>query len=203
MKPQPDSIVAALRSLHTQSSRTVLIGDSVTDVQAAQAAGIACIGYAKRLSGVKKLRKAGATATLNTITQMADATRDRPGTTTPFTPRLNPGWPGCLSESSQIDTTAETPTAESASTQSRARLRRAAAPVRVLAALDVHRNGQKDSRRFAFADHPRSHIELRRLTHVEKELNWRGRPQCLPHPPHRKGAGLPATELESTSLGCS
>ncbi|WP_219417713.1 HAD family hydrolase [Pseudonocardia nigra] len=48
MKPDPSPIEAALRLLGVEPNAAVLVGDSVTDVEASRAAGVACIGYANK-----------------------------------------------------------------------------------------------------------------------------------------------------------
>jgi phosphoglycolate phosphatase-like HAD superfamily hydrolase len=48
MKPDPAPIYAALRSLDVAPDAAVLVGDSITDIQAAHAAGIRCIAYANK-----------------------------------------------------------------------------------------------------------------------------------------------------------
>lgn len=48
LKPHPHAILRAARDLGTNPARCVLVGDSVSDIEAAQAAGSAIIGYANR-----------------------------------------------------------------------------------------------------------------------------------------------------------
>lgn len=45
LKPHPHLLHAAIRARSTRAESCVLIGDSVTDVEAAHAAGVPCIGY--------------------------------------------------------------------------------------------------------------------------------------------------------------
>jgi phosphoglycolate phosphatase len=48
LKPSPAPLLRAMAALGAEPTQCVLIGDSVTDVQAAHAAGIAAIGYANK-----------------------------------------------------------------------------------------------------------------------------------------------------------
>jgi HAD superfamily hydrolase (TIGR01509 family) len=48
MKPDPESVLRATTTLEVRPERCVLVGDSPTDIEAAQKAGIYGIGYAKR-----------------------------------------------------------------------------------------------------------------------------------------------------------
>ncbi|MFF5295014.1 HAD family hydrolase [Paractinoplanes globisporus] len=48
MKPHPGPLIAAARSLNVAPSRCTLVGDSLTDIEAARAANVAVVGYANR-----------------------------------------------------------------------------------------------------------------------------------------------------------
>ncbi|MEV4638340.1 HAD family phosphatase [Actinoplanes sp. NPDC049548] len=48
MKPNPEPLLAAARALNVAPSRCTLIGDSMTDIEAARAAGVPVVGYANR-----------------------------------------------------------------------------------------------------------------------------------------------------------
>ncbi len=48
MKPHPDTVIRALGELSVEPGAAALIGDSARDIDAACAAGVACIGYANR-----------------------------------------------------------------------------------------------------------------------------------------------------------
>ena len=69
MKPAPEMLWLALEVHGVAPQDAVLVGDSVTDIQAAQAAGAMSIGYANKPGKAERLRRAGATAV---IEDMAD-----------------------------------------------------------------------------------------------------------------------------------
>jgi phosphoglycolate phosphatase len=76
MKPHPESVQRALRILAADPSACVLIGDSVTDVQAARRAGVRSIGYAARTSGRgAALAEAGADAIVDDMATLANIVR--------------------------------------------------------------------------------------------------------------------------------
>ncbi|MGH3712655.1 MAG: HAD family hydrolase [Micromonosporaceae bacterium] len=62
MKPNPEPVLAALDLLHARQLPAVLIGDSVTDVEAARRAGVRSIGHANREGKRARLLAAGADA---------------------------------------------------------------------------------------------------------------------------------------------
>ncbi len=61
-KPAPDIVRAALDAVGVSPQRAVMVGDTVFDVRAARAAGVACIGL--RTGGIseRELRESGAVA---------------------------------------------------------------------------------------------------------------------------------------------
>ncbi|MFD5512854.1 HAD family hydrolase [Streptomyces sp. NPDC127051] len=65
MKPSPQPLLAAASSLGMAPGLTVLVGDSVTDVEAAHAAGTRCVGYANKEAKQATLADAGAVVVLN------------------------------------------------------------------------------------------------------------------------------------------
>jgi phosphoglycolate phosphatase-like HAD superfamily hydrolase len=69
MKPHPKPIWEALKKLHIGPDVALLIGDSTTDVHAARAASITCIGYANKPGKAELL--AGADATLSDMADLA------------------------------------------------------------------------------------------------------------------------------------
>jgi HAD superfamily hydrolase (TIGR01509 family) len=69
MKPAPDMLLLALEAHGVPAASAVLVGDSVTDIQAACAAGAMSIGYANKPGKFKRLLDAGATVV---IEDMAD-----------------------------------------------------------------------------------------------------------------------------------
>ncbi|OEJ32673.1 HAD family hydrolase [Streptomyces subrutilus] len=60
MKPSPHSLLAAASAFGVSPSLTALVGDSVTDVEAARAAGARSIGYANKPRKQSSLAEAGA-----------------------------------------------------------------------------------------------------------------------------------------------
>lgn len=60
MKPNPHLVCEALKALSVTARRSVLIGDSVTDVQAGKDAGVYVIGYANKPGKAERLAAAGA-----------------------------------------------------------------------------------------------------------------------------------------------
>ncbi|MBB4959377.1 HAD superfamily hydrolase (TIGR01509 family) [Micromonospora polyrhachis] len=60
MKPNPEPILQAVRSLSEPPGRCVLVGDSLSDIEGARAAGVRVIGYANRPPKVRTFRAAGA-----------------------------------------------------------------------------------------------------------------------------------------------
>lgn len=73
MKPAPWSLQEAARRQQVSPSACVLIGDSVTDLQAADSAGARSIGYANKPG--KRERFVGATAIVDDMHAVADAIR--------------------------------------------------------------------------------------------------------------------------------
>ncbi|MBN0045100.1 HAD family hydrolase [Streptomyces actuosus] len=61
MKPHPDVVNRALRSLGLRRGDAVMIGDSPADVGAARRAGVGFIGYGRNADKETRLRGAGAT----------------------------------------------------------------------------------------------------------------------------------------------
>ena len=67
MKPNPAPILEAVRALGASAADCVLIGDSLSDIEGARAAGVRVIGYANRPWKVKAFGSADAV-----VTSMAD-----------------------------------------------------------------------------------------------------------------------------------
>ena len=66
-KPAPDMMLEALRQLDCAPEETVAIGDMITDVQAAHAAGIKCIGITHGFASREELEAAGAEAIIDSL----------------------------------------------------------------------------------------------------------------------------------------
>jgi len=62
MKPDPYVVKCAINLLHVTAERCVLIGDSISDVEAGHAAGVKVIGFAKTVERGRDLSRAGAEA---------------------------------------------------------------------------------------------------------------------------------------------
>ncbi|MEU8422995.1 Imm21 family immunity protein [Micromonospora sp. NPDC048835] len=71
LKPNPVPVVQALRALKVAPGAAVLVGDSTTDIAAARAAGVACIGYANRPGKAERLTAAGADAIVTDMSDLA------------------------------------------------------------------------------------------------------------------------------------
>lgn len=75
MKPHPWPLLEAAQHQCVTPADCVLIGDSVTDVEAGRAAGSASIGYANKLNKAERLRDAGATTIVTDMRELAHALR--------------------------------------------------------------------------------------------------------------------------------
>ena len=73
LKPHPHLVLQAIAELHADPDATTLVGDSVSDVAAAHAAGIASIGYANKPGKHNALATAGAHVVIERITSLAAA----------------------------------------------------------------------------------------------------------------------------------
>ncbi|MGN9814856.1 HAD family hydrolase [Streptomyces sp. SD11] len=60
MKPDPDSVNRAVNCLELPASACLLLGDQLTDLEAAQAAGTRFIGYTRSVERAAEMRKLGA-----------------------------------------------------------------------------------------------------------------------------------------------
>ena len=73
MKPNPEPILRAVRVLEASPGRSVLVGDSISDIEGGKAAGVSVIGYANRPAKVDALRKAGADLVITSMGAIAEA----------------------------------------------------------------------------------------------------------------------------------
>lgn len=71
MKPEPHTVQRALTIAGADPRSAVLIGDSVSDIEVARAAGVRSIGYAKTPQRGVELREAGADAVVERMTSLA------------------------------------------------------------------------------------------------------------------------------------
>jgi HAD superfamily hydrolase (TIGR01662 family) len=75
MKPDPWSVRRAVARLGVTPADAVLIGDSMTDIEAARRAGTHCVAYANRPAKVEPFRATG----VPTITSMTELAAGQPG----------------------------------------------------------------------------------------------------------------------------
>ncbi|MFB6839534.1 HAD family hydrolase [Streptomyces sp. NPDC056361] len=73
MKPSPHPLLEAATILGVSPERSALVGDSVTDIEAAQAAGAGSIGFANKLGKEAALAAAGAVAVVTDMRSIARA----------------------------------------------------------------------------------------------------------------------------------
>lgn len=73
LKPNPHLVKDALVTLDSLPHRSTLVGDSVTDVQAAHAAGVRAIGYANKHGKGSQLKEADADSLVTRIAQLTEA----------------------------------------------------------------------------------------------------------------------------------
>jgi beta-phosphoglucomutase-like phosphatase (HAD superfamily) len=73
MKPNPEPILSAIKSLSTSPADSVLIGDSLADIDGAHAAGVTVIGYANRPEKVDQFANAGADLIVTSMAEVASA----------------------------------------------------------------------------------------------------------------------------------
>ena len=77
LKPSPHLITQAVDALHAEPGECALVGDSVTDVKAAQLARVQSIGYASEPGMRERLTEAGAGAIINSLADLALRLRAR------------------------------------------------------------------------------------------------------------------------------
>jgi len=87
MKPNTHTVEVALGIVRVMPNEAVLIGDSVSDVQVAHAAGVRALGFAKNPQRGKELADAGADALTETITRLVQSLAE----TRPPYPERNDG----------------------------------------------------------------------------------------------------------------
>jgi len=77
LKPNPHLISQTARALNAESRECTLVGDSVTDVQAARLASVQSIGYANKPGKRERLAAAGAGAVINSLADLVLRLRAR------------------------------------------------------------------------------------------------------------------------------
>lgn len=78
LKPSPHLVQQAMARLAAMPAECVLVGDSVSDIQAGHQAGIATIGYANRDGKPDSLSAAGATAIITSLADLVLPLRAHP-----------------------------------------------------------------------------------------------------------------------------
>ncbi|MFJ5022956.1 HAD family hydrolase [Streptomyces goshikiensis] len=73
MKPNPFPLIKAAEEVHVDITHCTLIGDSLTDIQAAHAAGTTVVGYANKPHKATLFAEAGADAITDAMQAIADA----------------------------------------------------------------------------------------------------------------------------------
>ncbi|MEU7948484.1 HAD family phosphatase [Micromonospora taraxaci] len=71
MKPSPEPIRQAVHAVGGPPSRCVLVGDSLSDIDGARAAGVRVIGYANRPDKIETFRAAGADVVITSMGEIA------------------------------------------------------------------------------------------------------------------------------------
>jgi beta-phosphoglucomutase-like phosphatase (HAD superfamily) len=74
MKPHPHILLRTLRDLAVPSETAVMVGDSLTDIEAGIAADVWTIGYANKPTKDEALRELGADVIVYNLTELAQAT---------------------------------------------------------------------------------------------------------------------------------
>ena len=77
-KPAPDIVRAALDAVGVAPEDAVMVGDTVYDVRAAEAAGVACIGLMCGGIGESELLEAGAVAVYGNVSELYEDLDDSP-----------------------------------------------------------------------------------------------------------------------------
>jgi phosphoglycolate phosphatase-like HAD superfamily hydrolase len=78
LKPSPHLIEKAISELNGDPAMSVLVGDSLTDIEAAHRAGIASIGYANKPGKRERMIQAGAGAVITSMADLTLSLRARP-----------------------------------------------------------------------------------------------------------------------------
>lgn len=76
MKPSGEPVQRALDALSVEAAGAVLVGDSLSDIEAARAAGTACIGFANKAPKLRRL--AAADSVIDDMALLASAIRAAP-----------------------------------------------------------------------------------------------------------------------------
>jgi phosphoglycolate phosphatase-like HAD superfamily hydrolase len=71
LKPEPHLLNVALAALGKPAGKSTLVGDSVSDIEAAHAAGTQSIGYANKPGKASKLLRASADFIIGDMTELS------------------------------------------------------------------------------------------------------------------------------------
>ncbi|MFF3864588.1 HAD family hydrolase [Micromonospora sp. NPDC001898] len=77
MKPNPEPILQAVRALGLAPAGCVLVGDSLSDIEGARAAGVRVVGYANRPQKVRGFHAAHADIVITSMEEVARVLIDR------------------------------------------------------------------------------------------------------------------------------
>jgi HAD superfamily hydrolase (TIGR01509 family) len=77
-KPAPDIVLAALKAAGVSADRAVMVGDTVYDIRAAKAAGVACIGLLAGGVGENELRQDEPAAVYGNCSELLQGFDDSP-----------------------------------------------------------------------------------------------------------------------------
>ncbi|MET9462184.1 HAD family hydrolase [Streptomyces canus] len=78
MKPNPHCLEQAIKAMGAVPSATLMIGDTPTDLQAAQQAGVAFLGYARNEDKERLLKEAGAEVIVGSMKVVLEVLRSLP-----------------------------------------------------------------------------------------------------------------------------
>ena len=78
MKPHPSVLLRTLRNLNAPAESAVIVGDSITDIEAGLAADVWTIGYANKAAKDEAMRDAGADVVLDSMAELTQATQRTP-----------------------------------------------------------------------------------------------------------------------------
>jgi phosphoglycolate phosphatase-like HAD superfamily hydrolase len=73
MKPNPEPILAAAKLANASPADSVLIGDSMADIDGAHAAAVSVVGYANRPEKVSRFTDAQADIVITSMAEAATA----------------------------------------------------------------------------------------------------------------------------------
>jgi phosphoglycolate phosphatase len=71
-KPEPDSLLQAMRECHALPAESVMVGDSPIDIQAGKAAGVVTCGVTYGFRGKEELEEAGCDLIVNSLAELSD-----------------------------------------------------------------------------------------------------------------------------------